>query len=654
METNPRILICDDEPLISSSIKSLLEIGSNYQIQTVNNPLEALRLIHESPPDLVIIDVMMPEMTGFQVLDAINRNIVDTDFVFITGETSIEAAIQAIRTGASDFLRKPFEPEELIIRVRKVLQQRQMRLENIRMEVEKQQLESQLRHSHKMEAIGTLTGGIAHDFNNVLGIIIGNTELAQLYLQKDHVSYPFVDQIHAASMRAKDMIRQLLNFSRKEEMNLQPVSLNTTVVDSLTLMRASLPSNIIIERDVTDTACITLADVTQIHQIIYNLCTNSAHAMETDGGKLSIKLAPSVLEAEHAAELGVPPGNYAHLIVSDTGKGISPEVISRIFDPYFTTKETGKGTGLGLSVVHGIVRRYGGAIKASSELNSYTAFDLYFPCVDKIAQAEPEVAKKHKVPGGTERIVLVDDENMLVGLWQNMLEQLGYKVTAFTNSAHALAAFLLNPYAFDIMITDMTMPHLSGIDLIKAVKEVRKDMPVVLCTGYNKLISEANAHSLGIKQVVMKPFGIEALAHAIRQSLLPDVNRRRRPRFKAADGLYVISQSNPSQRLPLLDFNVAGLAYKNGVEANAEDATDLVTIVADNGRLFIPNLLCRNVSSVAVDGPETAYTRRGLAFESPSQSQLDQLAHLIEKFSVPHGGASNPAEAQAPPLQMSA
>jgi DNA-binding NtrC family response regulator len=654
VETSPRILICDDEPLISSSIKSLLEIGSNYQVQTLNNPLEALRLIHDSPPDLVILDVMMPEMTGFQVLDAINRNIVDTAFVFITGETSIDAAIEAIRKGASDFLRKPFEPEELIIRVRKVLQQRQMRLENVRMEIEKQQLESQLRHSHKMEAIGTLTGGIAHDFNNVLGIIIGNTELAQLYLPRDHVSYPFVDQIHSASMRAKDMIRQLLNFSRKEEMNLQPVSLNTTIVDSLTLMRASLPSNIIIERDIADAACITLADVTQIHQIIYNLCTNSSHAMEMDGGKLGIKLAPIVLDADRAAELGVNPGNYAHLIVSDTGKGMPADVMSRIFDPYFTTKETGKGTGLGLSVVHGIVRRYGGAIRVSSVINSHTAFDVYFPCVEKFTHTESEAATKHKVPGGNERILIVDDENMLVGLWQNMLEQLGYTVTAFTNSAHALAAFLLKPHSFDIMITDMTMPHLSGVDLIKAVKEVRRDMPVVLCTGYNKLISEANAHSLGIKQVVMKPFGIETLARAIRQSLLPEVNRRRRPRFKAADGLYVISQSNPSQRLPLLDFGIAGLAYKNGVEAGAEDATDLVTIVADNGKLFIPNLLCRNVSTIAVDEPGTSYTRRGLAFESPSQSQLDQLAHLIEKFSMPPGGASSQVEAQTPQLQMTA
>jgi hypothetical protein len=204
------------------------------------------------------------------------------------------------------------------------------------------------------------------------------------------------------------------------------------------------------------------------------------------------------------------------------------------------------------------------------------------------------------------------------------------------------------------MITDMTMPHLSGIDLIKAVKEVRKDLPVVLCTGYNKLISEANAHALGIRQLVMKPFGIETLAQAIRQSLGPEVNRRRRPRYKATEGLYVISQSCPSQRLPLLDFGIAGLAYKNGMAAGTENATDLVSIVADNGKLFIPNLLCRNVSCVAVAEPGTSYTRRGLAFENPSQSQLDQLAQLIEKFSVPQAGAEKVDEAQAPRLQKTA
>jgi nitrogen-specific signal transduction histidine kinase/FixJ family two-component response regulator len=521
------------------------------------------------------------------------------------------------------------------------------------MEIEKQQLESQLRHSHKMEAIGTLTGGIAHDFNNVLGIILGNTELVELYLQKDHIAYPFVEQIHSASMRAKDMIRQLLNFSRKEETDLQPVPLNSTIIDSLTLMRASLPSDIIIEREITETPCTTLADVTQVHQIIYNLCTNSAHAMEGYGGKLSITLEPIMLDAMRAGELGVSPGNYAHLIVSDTGRGIPPEVISRIFDPYFTTKETGKGTGLGLSVVHGIVRRYGGAIRVASALYSHTSFHLYFPCIDNTAEARSEPVKG-KVPGGQERVMIVDDENMLVGLWQNMLEQLGYKVTAFTNSAHALATFLSKPHAFDIMITDMTMPHLSGIDLIKAVKEVRKDLPVVLCTGYNKLISETNAHSLGIRQVVMKPFGIETLARAIRESLTPETNRRRRPRFKAAEGLYVISQSCPMKRMPLLDFGIAGLACKNGIEAGTEDATDLVSIVADNGKLFIPNLLCRNVSCVTVAAPGTSYTRRGLAFESPSQSQLDQLTQLIEKFSVPQTGTATSNGAQPQRLQRTA
>ncbi|MES2623998.1 MAG: response regulator [Pseudomonadota bacterium] len=653
METSPRILICDDEPLISSSIKNLLEFGSSYQIQTVNNPLEALRLIHENPPDLVIIDVMMPEMTGFQVLDAVNRNIIDTAFIFITGETSIDAAIQAIRKGASDFLRKPFDPEELIIRVRKVLQQRQMRIENVRMEIEKQQLESQLRHSHKMEAIGSLTGGIAHDFNNVLSIIIGNTELAQLCLQKDQAAYPFVDQIHSASMRAKDMIRQLLNFSRKEETDLQPVTLNATVLDSLTLMRASLPSNIVIERDITDTLCTTLADVTQIHQIVYNLCTNSAHAMEVDGGTLTIRLSAVTLEADRAIEIGVKPGNYAHLVVSDTGKGIPHEVMGRIFDPYFTTKETGKGTGLGLSVVHGIVKRYGGGIKVASVLNSHTEFHLYFPSIDKQVAVQKEPSQKHKLPGGQERILIVDDENMLVGLWQNMLEQLGYKVTAFTNSAHALTAFRVTPDAFDIMITDMTMPHLSGVDLIRAVKEVRPELPVVLCTGYNKLISEANAHTLGIRQVVMKPFGIETLAKVIRQNLLPERDRRRIPRFRAAEGVYAISQSSPDKRIPVLDFGIAGVACKHGMEPAMDNATDLISIVADNGKFFIPNLLCRNVSRIAVTGTGSAYTRRGLAFENPSLNQLDMLTQLIQKFSAPEE-TSNSADEPAPRLQMTA
>jgi CheY-like chemotaxis protein len=425
-------------------------------------------------------------------------------------------------------------------------------------------------------------------------------------------------------------------------MDLQPVVLNTTILDSLTLMRASLPSNIVIECEITDVPCTTLADMTQIHQIVYNLCTNAAHAMEAAGGKLTISLKPKILGAERATELGVSPGNYAYLTVTDTGNGIPLEVMGRIFDPYFTTKETGKGTGLGLSVVHGIVRRYGGSIRVASVLHSHTEFHLYFPCMDKVAQVHHEPGGKNKIPGGQERILIVDDENMLVGLWQNMLEQLGYRVTAFTSSQQALAAFRVTPHAFDIMITDMTMPHLSGIDLIRAVKEVRPELPVVLCTGYNKLISEANASSLGIRQVVMKPFGIETLAQAIRDNLLPPKNRRRNPRFNAADGVYVISHLSPAKRLPLLDFGIAGLAYKNGLEEIGENATDVISIVADGGNSFIPHLLCRN-----------SYARRGLAFESPSAHQLELLAQLIEKFSAPQTDGKA-AEQVLPKLQKTA
>ena len=634
MENRPRILICDDEPLMTASIKAVLDNG-DYQVQITNSSRHALTLIHAESPDLVILDVMMPEMTGFELLDAVDRGCCDAAFIIVTGEASVDSAIKAIRKGAGDYLRKPFEPDELIIRVENVLRQRQMKHDNGCHLAEKRQLENQLRQSQKMEAIGTLAGGIAHDFNNVLSIILGNAELALADMSSEHPAHLNLERILTASLRAREMIQQLLSFSRKEKSGRKPLRLNSVITESLKLMRASLPANISIERDICTTECITIADATQIHQIMLNLCTNAAHAMEPDGGVLTIRLDPVTLDSA-AADMNLAPGRYARLVVADTGHGIEKDIINRIFDPYFTTKETGKGTGMGLSVVHGIIKGYGGAIRAFSGPDRFTEFHLYLPKVEAIIDAEPAIFNQQHLTGGHEHILVVDDEEMLVDMMRQVLEQLGYKVSPHTDSAEALKAFLGCPRRFDLLITDMTMPGMTGTGLAKAVKVVRDDLPIILCTGFNEQISQENAQSLGIQSLIMKPVGMQQLAETIRSVLMPvSTERRKNPRFGAPAGTFVISRTHPYERFSLVDIGVCGLAYRHEMETVPGHPSDQLAIMTPDGEIFVSGIRCHGVSDIPADSsipgfplPEAGQARRGVRFEGLTMLQTE----LIDKF----------------------
>ena len=639
MENRPRILICDDEPLMTQSIKAILGIG-NYRVQTTNSSRHALTLIHAESPDLVILDVMMPGMTGFEVLDAVDRERCDAAFIIVTGEASVDSAIKAMRKGAIDYLRKPFEPDELIIRVESVLKQREMKHEHMCVEAENRKLENQLRQSQKMEAIGTLAGGIAHDFNNVLSIILGNTELALADMPNEHTARQNLEQILTASLRAREMIRQLLSFSRKEESGRKPLRLNSVIVESLKLMRASLPTNISIEREICETECKTIADATQIHQIMLNLCTNAAHAMEPNGGVLTIRLEPVTLDDATAADIdGLAPGNYTRLAVADTGHGIEKDIIDRIFDPYFTTKGTGKGTGMGLSVVHGIIKASGGAIRAFSRPGRFTEFQLYLPVVDTVIDAEPAIFDRPHLQGGHEHILIVDDEEMLVDMMRQVLEQLGYTVSAHTDSTAARKAFLSCPQAYDLLITDMTMPGMTGTDLAKAVKAVRKDLPIILCTGFNEQINEENSQSLGIQALIMKPVGMQQLAETIRSVLVPfSTERRKNPRFSAPAGTFVISRTHPYERCSLVDIGMSGLAYSHEMESVPDKPSDQLAIMTPDGEIFINGIRCRAVSDIAADSgitfSEAGQARRGVCFEGLTMLQRELINQFIHNHTT--------------------
>jgi DNA-binding response OmpR family regulator len=634
MENCPRILICDDEPLMTASIKAVLD-SDHYRVQTTNSSRHALTLIHAESPDLVILDVMMPGMTGFEVLDAVDRERCNAAFIIVTGEASVDSAIQAIRKGASDYLRKPFEPEELLIRVEKVLKQRQMQHEHMCVQAENRQLENQLRQSQKMEAIGTLAGGIAHDFNNVLSIILGNTELALADMPGEHANRHNLERILTASLRAREMIQQLLSFSRKEESGRKPIRLNSVIAESLKLMRASLPTNISIECDICKTICTTIADATQIHQVMLNLCTNAAHAMEPNGGVLTIRLEPVTLDGDTATDSDcLASGRYARLVVADTGHGIETDIIDRIFDPYFTTKETGKGTGMGLSVVHGIIKSSGGVIRAFSHPGRYTEFHLYLPVVDMVVDAEPTIFDQQHLPGGHEHILIVDDEEMLVEMMRQVLEQLGYTVSTHTDSSASLDAFLSNPQRYDLLITDMTMPGMTGTDLAKAVKVARADLPVILCTGFNEQISQENAQSLGIQALIMKPVGMQQLAETIRTVLAPlSPERRKTPRFAVPEGSYVISRTHPYERCNLVDIGMSGLAFSHEMESVPGKPSDQLAIMTPDGEIFVNGLHCRTVSELppgsGITLPDTGQTRRGVSFENLTILQTELINQFI-------------------------
>jgi two-component system cell cycle sensor histidine kinase/response regulator CckA len=379
-------------------------------------------------------------------------------------------------------------------------------------------LEKNLRQAHKMEAIGTLAGGIAHDFNNILSGIMGYTEISLLQLEATEKTARNLNQVMKAAHRAKELVQQILTFSRQDETENRPVKVSPIVDEVYNLMRASLPTTIDIGKEIAFNATV-MADPVQIHQVIMNLCTNAGHAMKDTGGRLSITIAKALLDrgfADHHPD--VTPGTYACLSVEDTGKGIPEEFIDRIFDPFFSTKGKTQGTGLGLSVVHGIVTKLGGTICVSSS-PAGTRFDVYLPTMEESHEGPLQDAVP--VPKGSERIVLIDDEDFQVDIGTQMLEAFGYTVTGFTSSFKALEYITSNTHDVDLVITDMTMPHMTGTSLAAQLMKTLPHLPIIVCTGYSEQLTPEKALAMGFRAFVMKPVVMKDLARTIREVLSP-------------------------------------------------------------------------------------------------------------------------------------
>ena len=384
---------------------------------------------------------------------------------------------------------------------------------------ERHQLQIKLQQAQKMEAIGTLAGGIAHDFNNILGVIVGNAELAMLDLPERSQAQEHLQEVRVATLRARDLVNQILLFARQKEHQIATIQMEPIAKESLKMLRASIPATVEIRQDIQEGLPSVLADPSSIQQIIMNLCTNAAQSMDSEGGTLEVTLKATDLDAPRDTLMGVlPEGRYLELQVRDTGPGIAAVHLDRIFDPFFTTKDVGEGTGLGLAVVHGIVQDRGGGIQVNTEKGEGTAFTVYLPA-DEGESGESEKRLKPELPLGTERVLFVDDEPTIRKIVKQMLEHQGYEVQTRPNGMDALDCFKQDPQRFDLLITDMTMPGMRGDKLAEEILALRSDIPVILCTGYNKQISEEKAQALGIRAFVMKPLTQYEFIHTVRRVL---------------------------------------------------------------------------------------------------------------------------------------
>jgi signal transduction histidine kinase/CheY-like chemotaxis protein len=387
-----------------------------------------------------------------------------------------------------------------------------------RLETEKERLQHQLQQAQKMEAIGTLAGGIAHDFNNILSAILGYTELILLELEPDHAISGNLKQVVKAGNRAKDLVNQILAFSRQSPQNIHSIKIQPIVKETLGLLRASLPKNIKIESSIESDLCGISADPTQIYQVLMNLCTNAAHAMEKEGDLLRIDLKNVEVGPDDMVPYpDLQPGSYVMLTIEDNGHGIDPSIQDRIFDPYFTTKAPGKGTGMGLSVVHGIVKSHGGTISLASTPGQGSTFNVLFPRLDRETISPDEEDKP--LPRGEGNILFVDDEEFLVDLGQQMLKRLGYEVTACSDPVDALTLFRENPKSFGLVITDLAMPKMSGEQLVLELVAIRPEIPIILCTGFSQLMTREKMRQIGVNEFLRKPLVIRDLAEAIARVL---------------------------------------------------------------------------------------------------------------------------------------
>lgn len=512
-----KILIVENESVIAKDLEICLgQLGWNA-VEITYSGREAVKRANIWQPDMVLIDIKLgKDMDGIDAARKI-ATFSDVPVIYLTAYADSETLERAKTTQPYGYIVKPFDERSLQATI-------EMALHKYRSDKRMKHLENQLRQTQKMEALGTLAGGIAHDFNNLLTVILGYTELSLRKLPENNEARRSIEHVFTAGKRAKELVQQILSFSRQSEERKHPLQISLIVNEVLSLLRSSLPPSIEIRNGLKAGRSLVKADPSQIHQIMMNLCTNAAHAMKEKGGILEVKLED--VDIGSGINPGPPgshihdnlkPGAYVCLSVSDTGHGMDNDVKARIFEPYFTTKIPGEGTGMGLPVVQGIVENHEGTINVYSTPGQGTDFKVFLPRIN--GTAHPQSTASESIRGGNERILFIDNESVLVELARELLEQLGYTIVGRTDGLSALEDFSDNPHHFDMVITDLTMPHLNGIQLARKFMKIRPDIPIILCTGFSNTTAAREALKAGVKEVVMKPIVLETIAHAIRSSL---------------------------------------------------------------------------------------------------------------------------------------
>ena len=391
---------------------------------------------------------------------------------------------------------------------------------------ERRHLEEQFRQTQKLEAIGTLAGGIAHDFNNILGAIIGYVELTKVGLKGNAGAHRYLDLVLQGANRAAQLVKQILAFSRRQEQQRVVVQLRHVVAEPLKLLRATIPTMIEFDVFLASDLPPVLADPTQVHQVVMNLCTNAAYAMRDRPGRLGVRIESFLMDARKPElRARLKPGLYARLSVSDTGCGMDRDTMDRVFEPFFTTKGPGEGTGLGLSVVHGIMEAHGGGVTVESRPGEGTSFHLYFPAEGAELPDNPVPVKKEVPRGAGERVLFIDDEPALAQLGQSILEALGYRVLAVSDAPQALECVRAGPQDFDLVVTDLSMPEIMGTDLAALILEINPDMPVILTTGYTSNLTSDSVRALGIRELLLKPFSFHSLGTTVHQVLASKIGK---------------------------------------------------------------------------------------------------------------------------------